>query len=53
MIVFEYAQHDGLGLAELVRNGEVAPRELAELVIQGVEKINPQICSVSKESGQI
>lgn len=46
MNLFEYTQYDGLGLAELVRNREVTPRELAEFVIQGVEKVNPQINSV-------
>jgi len=42
----EYAQYDGLGLAELVRKKEVTPRELAELASQAVEKINPKINGV-------
>ncbi len=46
MNLSEYSQYDGLGLAELVRKGEVTPRKLTELVIQGVEKVNPQINSV-------
>ena len=46
MILSEYAQYDGLGLAELVRNKELSPRELALLAIQGVEKVNPHINSV-------
>ena len=46
MNLSEYSQYEGLGLAQLVRNREVTPRKLAELVIQGVEKVNPQINSV-------
>ena len=46
MNLTDYAQHDGLGLADLVRQGEVTPRELSELAIRGIEKINPVINSV-------
>lgn len=34
----EYAAHDGLGLAELVRRGEVHPTELVEAAIEGIER---------------
>ena len=33
----EYARHDAVGLAQLVRTGEVTARELAELALRGVE----------------
>ena len=46
MNLTEYAQYDGLGLAELIRNGDIAPTEAAELFIAAVEKMNPQINSV-------
>jgi len=46
MNLSEYSQYDGLGLAQLVRNREITPRKLAELVIQGAAKVNPQINSV-------
>jgi amidase len=46
MNLSEYAQYDGLGLAELVRNKEVSPSELAQLLIQGYESVNPDINSV-------
>jgi amidase len=31
MELSEYAKYDGLGLAELVRKGEVSPKELIEI----------------------
>ena len=34
----EYAEYDGLGLAELVRRGEVTPAELAEEAIERIER---------------
>ncbi|UCD79659.1 MAG: hypothetical protein JSW26_30440 [Desulfobacterales bacterium] len=46
MNLSEYSHYDGLGLAQLVRNREITPRKLAEFVIQGVKKVNPQINSV-------
>ncbi|HYD45181.1 MAG TPA: amidase family protein, partial [Phenylobacterium sp.] len=36
----EYARHDGLALAELVRRGEVTPLELVEAAIEGIERHN-------------
>ncbi|MEE8580609.1 MAG: amidase [Myxococcota bacterium] len=36
----EYAQHDALGLAALVRQGEVSPAELIEAAIERIEKHN-------------
>jgi len=46
MNLTEYAQCDGLGLAEMIRNGDITPTEAAELFIMAVEKVNPQINSV-------
>jgi amidase len=46
MNLTDYARYDGLGLAELIRNKEVTARELAELALCGVQKINPQINAV-------
>ncbi len=42
----EYDQYDGLGLAELVKKGEVHPKELVEEAIQRIEQLNPQINAV-------
>jgi amidase len=42
----EYAQHDGLALAELVRRGEVTPLELVEAAIEGVERHNGALNAV-------
>ena len=46
MNLAEYAQYDGLGLAELVRKKEVSPKELARLALEGVAKMNPKINAV-------
>jgi amidase len=42
----EYEQYDALGLAELVRKGEVTPTELSEEAIERIERINPKINAV-------
>ncbi|MCB8928200.1 MAG: amidase [Ardenticatenaceae bacterium] len=42
----EYEQYDGLGLAELVRNGDVSPLELVEAAIERIEARNPQVNAV-------
>jgi amidase len=42
----DYAQYDGLGLAELVRKKEVKPGELVEEAISRIEKLNPQLNAV-------
>jgi amidase len=42
----EYANHDGLGLAQLVCKGEVTPLELLEASIERIEKHNPQLNAV-------
>ena len=41
-----YANSDGLGLAALVRQGEVAPIEVVETAVVAIEKINPQLNAV-------
>ena len=42
----EYAQYDGLGLAELVAKKQVTPLELAEEAIARIEKHNPVLNAV-------
>ncbi|MDP9102588.1 MAG: amidase family protein [Pseudomonadota bacterium] len=42
----EYADHDGLGLAALVRKGEVSPAELVEAAIERIERHNPALNAV-------
>jgi amidase len=42
----EYGRYDGLGLAELVRRGDVEPAELVEEAIARVEAINPRLNAV-------
>lgn len=42
----EWKQYDGLGLAELIRNGKITAQEVAQQVKQGVEKVNPEINAV-------
>ena len=42
----EFGRYDGLGLAELVRKGDVEPAELVEEAIERVEARNPRINAV-------
>ncbi len=42
----DYDAHDGLGLAELVRTGQVRSRDLVEECIARIEHVNPQINGV-------
>ena len=42
----EYAGYDGLGLADLVRRGEVSARQLGELALAAVAKVNPRLNAV-------
>ena len=42
----EYASYDGLGLAELVKSKQVTPKELVDLALEGIEKINPELNAV-------
>lgn len=37
----EYARYDAIGLAELIRHGDISGMELALLAYQGIEKLNP------------
>jgi amidase len=42
----EYDHHDALGLAELVRQGEVTAVELCETAIDRIERVNPRLNAV-------
>ena len=46
MSLATYEQHDGLGLAELVRRKEVSPAELLEAAITRAEKHNPKLNAI-------
>jgi amidase len=46
MSSFEYAHHDGLGLAALVARGEVSPAELVESAIACIERHNGALNAV-------
>lgn len=46
MNLAEYASFDGLGLAELVRNGEVSALELARTGLEAIARLNPDINAV-------
>jgi amidase len=43
----EYERHDAVGLADLVRRGEVSPDELLEAAIERVEQRNPAVNAVT------
>jgi amidase len=42
----DYSEYDGLGLAELVRKGDVAPLELVDAAIDRTERHNPTLNAV-------
>lgn len=42
----EYAGHDGLGLADLIRRGQVSASEVLEAAIARIEAVNPQLNAV-------
>jgi amidase len=42
----EYCQHDGVGLAQLVKAKKVAAKELARLFLTAVDKVNPRINAI-------
>lgn len=42
----EYASYDGLGLADLVRRGQVTPNELLDVALQRLDAVNPRINAV-------
>ena len=42
----EWSQHDGVGLAELVRTGQLTPAELAQQAAAGIAKTNPALSAV-------
>ncbi|NOX50482.1 MAG: amidase [Gammaproteobacteria bacterium] len=46
MQLSEYCSYDGIGLAELVRNGEVTSAELVELAEKAIQATNPKLNSV-------
>ena len=46
MAFAEYADYDGVGLAALVRKGEVSPAELVEACIERIEAHNPTLNAV-------
>ena len=43
MIFKEYSKYDGIGLADLVRRGEVSAEDLADSAVDAIERINPQV----------
>jgi amidase len=42
----EYVEYDGLGLAELIRGGQVSAPEVLEAAIGRIEKLNPRLNAV-------
>ena len=42
----EYVEYDGLGLAELIRSGQVSVLEVLEAAIGRIEKLNPSLNAV-------
>jgi amidase len=42
----EYEEYDGVGLAKLVRNGEITATELCEEAIRRAEALNPELNAI-------
>jgi len=42
----DYASHDAVGLAELVRREGIAPAELVATALQAIERLNPELNAV-------
>lgn len=42
----EYAERDAVGLAELVKSQQVTPKELWDVAVAGIEKLNPKVNAV-------
>ena len=42
----DYASYDGLGLAELIRKGEVSAEEVATAAIEAINAVNPELNAV-------
>jgi amidase len=42
----EYRAYDGIGLAQLVRQGDVSSAELADVALAAIERLNPQLNAV-------
>ena len=49
MIFKEYAQYDGLGLADLVRRQEVSAADLVDSAIDAIERLNPRVNCVVQQ----
>jgi Asp-tRNA(Asn)/Glu-tRNA(Gln) amidotransferase A subunit family amidase len=50
MLTFEeYRQYDMLGLAGLVRAGDISAAELLEVAIAAIDRINPRINAVNRD----
>lgn len=43
---FNYKNYDGLGIAELIKNREIKPKEVLAEAIHTIEKFNPQLNAV-------
>src|ERR1043166_5497024 len=46
MAISEYAEYDGVGLAELVAKKKVKPSELVEEAITRAERVNPKLNAI-------
>lgn len=47
MTFSEYRQYDALGLAELVRSGQITAAELLDIAIARAEEVNPQLNAIN------
>src|SRR5271166_4244174 len=43
MNLSEYIEHDAIGLAQLIRSGQVSAREIQQAACQAIEAVNPAL----------
>ena len=53
MTPLEYAGQDGLGLAALIRRGEVSAAEVLDVAIARIERHNPTLNAVNRSAARI
>lgn len=46
----EYAEYDGIGLTNLVKKGEVSPREITNIAQKAIEILNPKLNFLTSET---
>ena len=49
MHLMEYASYDGLGLAKLIKQGDVSKREVIDAASHAIATLNPRLNFIAQE----